>query len=135
MITAHVEAVKTLLETALDGHVSLAVRLDSQGVALREKYAILMMGGPRLGDDRFRSEQEPLSRASWEFTARWVAPTSEGVLAVAELGYAALVGVRPTVAGRQCTRIRSTGSDPVLYDKALGVSFADDRFSFESRKA
>jgi hypothetical protein len=112
--------------------------LQRNGKPRTGTYVVLFLGNPTaLEAGRLTLAQSPTSDAIHDFTARSVAEGPDGARAIARSLFNALVGFKPVVDGRDCSKIKSRGSDPVQWDTdaPAPIFFSDDDYRFRSYAA
>lgn len=118
MISDLHDAVFARLESvqALNGKGADMVRLDANGVPVRATYWVLSTNVPQYRSDRLAAAQSLSSDADAEFAVRCVSINGAGVRALIRAVMDALVGFRPTLAGRAVTGLQLDDSTQVDAD-------------------
>jgi hypothetical protein len=140
VIAGHIAAVKARLTdgTALAGKLYDSARLDSNGVLIRDTYAILYGGTPDVLDDgRQSSPQAAMSDAEFVYTFRSVSPTVDGCRAVQQIALTRLTGFVAALSGRTCSPIVLTSSGDPRPDMSVNppIFYADDEYTLRSSRA
>lgn len=131
-VRAHADAVLSLLR-AVSGLTVYDGQVPSQP-ALPYVVVYFDAGPP---NQELASLDDLSSERDWSFQVTSVGGTREQAQWAVEGAFAGLYGVRPSVAGRSCGRIRHVGSQPARRDDDVTppLMYATDQWRFLSTPA
>ncbi|TAJ46357.1 MAG: hypothetical protein EPO52_17645 [Herbiconiux sp.] len=112
--------------------------VNSDGTVRTGEYLVLFGGNPdQVTSGRFNAPQMPDSDAVYRYTLRGVGGSKDAARDMCAAGFALLVGFQPVIAGRNCSRIRHDGADPIDRDpnESIPLWFGDDDYVLNSYKA
>jgi len=110
--------------------------LDEHGQLYRDNYLLLFLPAnpSTLTDERCAREQQATDPGIWEWTVRAVAVDTDGARLLLREAFTMLVGWKPDIPGREPTKVRHTGSEPVLADRSIrpALYYGEDDYTLRS---
>lgn len=139
MSAAYLDAIVALIEAGdprLAGRV-FDTALERDGTPRKGTYVVIFLGNPDLQPGRLTMAQTPDSDAVIDFTVRCVTEGADGLRDIASSTFNALVGKKPAVDGRSCSKIAHRAGDHFGWDTDATppAYLADDDYRFSSYAA